>query len=82
MSEAIGEESKLTASVMDSLEGAMDQARASLRKTMRRLNRAWEDGKGGNHVLHLVLFAICLFFALYFWHKLWRILRWFLSWVF
>ena len=59
----------------------MEQARASLRKTMRRMSRAYESNKS-NHLMHLVLFAILLFFGLYSWHKLWRVLRWFLSWVF
>lgn len=46
----------------------MDQARASLRKTMKRLNRAYADSKS-NHMLYLVLFAVALFFAVFFWNK-------------
>lgn len=46
----------------------MDQARASLRKTMKRLNRAYADSKS-NHMLYLILFALALFFAVFFWNK-------------
>ena len=62
---------------MDGLEGAMEQARASLKKTMKRLGRAYTQSKS-NHMLYLVLFALALFFALFFWAKLHRVLRWIL----
>lgn len=75
VSEAISEENRLTAKVMDGLETAMDQARASLRKTMKRLNRAYADSKS-NHMLYLVLFAVALFFAVFFWNKVQRLLKW------
>ena len=75
VSEAIQEENRLTGQVMDSLEGAMDQARASLKKTMRRLGRAYEQSRS-NHMLYLILFALALFFGLYFWNRLYRLLKW------
>ncbi|KAL4447674.1 hypothetical protein ABPG75_004893 [Micractinium tetrahymenae] len=75
VSEAISEENRLTAQVMDGLETAMDQARASLRKTMKRLNRAYADSKS-NHMLFLILFAVALFFAVYFWNKVHRLIKW------
>ena len=75
VSEAIHEENRLTGQVMDSLEGAMDQARASLKKTMRRLGRAYEQSRS-NHMLYLILFALALFFGLYFWNRLYRLLKW------
>jgi hypothetical protein len=75
VSEAIQEENRLTGQVMDSLEGAMDQARASLKKTMRRLGRAYEQSRS-NHMLYLILFALALFFGLYFWNRLHRLLKW------
>lgn len=75
VSQAIQEENRLTGQVMDSLEGAMDQARASLKKTMRRLGRAYEQSRS-NHMLYLILFALALFFGLYFWNRLYRLLKW------
>lgn len=75
MSEAIGEESRLTGQVMEGLEAAMDQARASLRKTMKRLGRAYEQSRS-NHMLYLILFALALFFGVFFWNKLRRLLGW------
>jgi hypothetical protein len=75
VSEAIGEENRLTAQVMDSLETAVEQARLSLRKTMKRLGRAYRQSKS-NHMLYLVLFALAMFFAVYSWSKLSRLLKW------
>lgn len=75
MSEAIGEENRLTAQVMDSLETAMEQARLSLRKTMKRLGRAFRQSKS-NHMLYLMLFGLAMFFAVFFWSKLSRLWKW------
>ena len=75
VSEAISEESRLTGQVMDGLEAAMDAARASLRQTMRRLGLAYQQSRS-NHMLYLFLFAIALFFAVYFWSKVYRFLKW------
>lgn len=75
MSEAISEENRLTGQVMEGLEAAMDQARASLKKTMKRLGRAYEQSRS-NHLLYLVLFALALFFAVFFWNKVRRLLAW------
>ena len=60
---------------MEGLEAAMDQARASLKKTMKRLGRAYEQSRS-NHLLYLVLFALALFFAVFFWNKVRRLLAW------
>lgn len=75
VSEAISEENRLTTQVMDGLESAMEQARASLKKTMKRLGRAYEQSRS-NHMLYLILFALALFFAVYFWNRLYRLLSW------
>ncbi|KAI3429452.1 hypothetical protein D9Q98_005545 [Chlorella vulgaris] len=75
VSEAIGEENRLTAQVMDSLETAMEQARLSLRKTMKRLGRAFRQSKS-NHMLYLMLFGLAMFFAVFFWSKLSRLWKW------
>ena len=75
VSQAIGEESRLTTQVMEGLESAMEQARGSLRKTMKRLGRAYQQSRS-NHMTYLLLFAILLFFGVYFWNKVYRFLTW------
>jgi len=75
VSEAIAEENRLTSQVMEGLETAMEQARLSLKKTMKRLNRAYTQSKS-NHMLYLILFALGLFFFVYFWNRVIRLLRW------
>ena len=75
VSEAIGEESRLTGQVMEGLESAMEQARLSLKKTMKRMGRAMEQARS-NHMLYLILFAVALFFALYFWNRVYKFLKW------
>eukprot|EP00887_Chlorella_sp_A99_P003053 scaffold9.g3053.t1 len=75
VSEAIQEETRLTGQVMEGLEAAMEQARATLRQTMRKLNRAYRQSKS-NHVLYVFLFAIAMFFVVYAWARVVRLLRW------
>jgi len=75
VSSAIAEENKLQRSIADSLEEAMEKARTGLRKTMRRLNRTYEQSKS-NHILWLLLFAVGVFVLLYTWIKFYRLVRW------
>lgn len=56
-------------------EEAMEKARAGLRKTVRRLNRTYEQSKS-NHILYLLLFAVGVFTVLYTWIKFYRMIRW------
>ena len=53
----------------------MESARHALSRTIRRLDRARRDGRS-NHVLHLALFALALFFLVYFWARVSRLLAW------
>ena len=53
----------------------MDKARTSLRKTMRRLNRTYEQSKS-NHILYLLLFAVGVFILMYSWLKFYRLVKW------
>lgn len=53
----------------------MEKARAGLRKTVRRLNRTYEQSKS-NHILYLLLFAVGVFAVLYTWIKFYRMIRW------
>ncbi|XP_057797945.1 uncharacterized protein LOC131014036, partial [Salvia miltiorrhiza] len=47
------------------------KAQAGVKNNMRRLNTStiWE---GSSHVMHVILFALLLFFLVYFWSKLSR----------
>ncbi|KAL6774348.1 SFT1 [Auxenochlorella protothecoides x Auxenochlorella symbiontica] len=77
VSSAIQEENTLTKQVMDGLESAMETSRQSLKQASKRLRRAMVQSQS-NHVLYVFLFAIAVFFALYFWNKLYKLLRWIL----
>ena len=56
-------------------EEAMGRAKVGLRKTVRRLNRTYEQSKS-NHILYLLLFAVGVFAILYAWVKFYRLIRW------
>lgn len=75
VSSAIHEENKLTRQVMEGLEDAMEKARATLKKTMKRIDRAYRDSKS-KHMLYLFLFAMAAFFIVYAWTKVYRFLKW------
>lgn len=75
MSEAISEETRLTSQVMESLEAALDQARQTLRQAMKKLNRAFRSSKS-NHMTYVFVFALAIFFAVYWWNKVFKFLRW------
>ncbi len=53
----------------------MEKARTGLRKTMRRLNRTYEQSKS-NHILYLLLFAVGVFILMYSWLKFYRLVKW------
>ena len=55
----------------------MEKARTGLRKTMRRLNRTYEQSKS-NHILYLLLFAVGVFVLMYSWLKFYRLVKWIL----
>ncbi len=56
-------------------EDAMEKARATLKKTMKRMDRAYRDSKS-NHMLYLFVFALAAFFIIYAWHRVYRLLKW------
>lgn len=71
---AIGEESKQTGELINSLEGTMERAKLTMRRAMGRLNVAYRRAQS-NHMLFLLLFAIAMFTALYVLGKVYRIGR-------
>ena len=61
----------------DGVQGdALERGNAALKQGMRRLNKAYKQSKS-NHLLYLALFAIALFFGVWFFSKTYRTLRWF-----
>lgn len=75
VSTAIEEENKLTRQVMEGLDDAMEKARSSLRKTIKRIDRAYRDGKS-NHMLYLFVFALTVFFIVYAWNRVYKLFKW------
>ncbi|XP_047939002.1 bet1-like protein At4g14600 [Salvia hispanica] len=56
---------------LNQLQMTLTKAQAGVKNNMKRLNKSiiWE---GSSHVMHVVLFALLLFFLVYFWSKLSR----------
>ncbi|KAG6413326.1 hypothetical protein SASPL_126035 [Salvia splendens] len=56
---------------LNQLQMTLIKAQAGVKNNMKRLNKSiiWE---GSSHVMHVVLFALLLFFLVYFWSKLSR----------
>lgn len=75
MSRAIGEENTLQRQQAESLEELMERAKTDLKRGMRRLNRAFQQSRS-NHLLYLVVFCIAVFFLLYMWAKMYRMVQW------
>lgn len=52
----------------------MQRAQAALRRGLKKLNRSMARSKS-NHLLYLALFVVSIFFVVFFWAKIARILR-------
>ena len=52
----------------------MENAKAALRKGMKRLNRTFARSKS-NHLLYMALFIAGIFFVVIFWAKVAKLLR-------
>lgn len=75
LSQAIGEENKLSKAAAEGLEEALEKARAALSRGLRRVNRALRQGRS-NHMIYLVVFAFAVLIGVYVWAKLYRMVRW------
>jgi hypothetical protein len=53
----------------------MEKAKMALSRSMRRMNKAFEQSKS-NHLLYLVLFSFGTLFGLYFFAKIIGTIRW------
>ncbi|KDD74623.1 hypothetical protein H632_c1176p0 [Helicosporidium sp. ATCC 50920] len=58
-------------------ENVMEAARLTLRQAMKRLDRAYKQSKS-NHMIYLFVFALAMFFAVFFWSKVYRFFKWIL----
>lgn len=74
MSLQIDEEQKEQGRIINSLEDAMDRARESLKRTMVRMNVAYQRASG-SPLLVLVVFAFLLLLGVYFLAKVFRLGR-------
>lgn len=77
MSRAITEETHLSRTAAEQLEEVLDRSRVALKQGMRKLNRAFRHSKS-NHLLYLALFVVAIFLVIYFWSKVYRMIRWIL----
>ncbi|KAK9818079.1 hypothetical protein WJX72_006826 [[Myrmecia] bisecta] len=75
ISRAIGEESALQRQAAEGLEELLEKGRGAMKKAMKRLNRAYDQSKS-NHMLYLVLFILGVFFVVYMWIKMYRLVKW------
>jgi hypothetical protein len=74
MARQIGESVEENSVVTNSLEETMENAKAALRKGMKRLNRTFARSKS-NHLLYMALFVAGIFFVVIFWARVARLLR-------
>lgn len=76
VSSSIHEGNQLTGQIMESLETAMDTAKASLRQTMKRLDEVARKTKS-NHLLYVILFGLVILLGVYFWTKISKLFHYF-----
>lgn len=53
----------------------MEKARHAMKRGMRRMNKALQASRS-NHFMHLALFCLAVFFALYAWLRFYRFIKW------
>ncbi|XP_011101295.1 bet1-like protein At4g14600 [Sesamum indicum] len=68
VAQEIETEAKFQNDFLNQLQMTMIKAQAGVKNNMRRLNKSIIR-EGSSHVMHVVLFALLLFFFVYFWSK-------------
>ncbi|KAJ9166513.1 hypothetical protein P3X46_021254 [Hevea brasiliensis] len=71
VAQEIGMEAKFHKDFLDKLQMTVIKAQAGVKNNIRKLNRSIIKN-GGNHVVHVVLFALFCFFVVYMWSKVSR----------
>ncbi|WCJ35689.1 Target SNARE coiled-coil domain protein [Euphorbia peplus] len=67
----IGSEAKFQKDFLDQLQMTVIKAQAGVKNNIRKLNKSIIKN-GGNHVVHVVLFALFCFLLVYLWSKVSR----------
>jgi len=67
----IQEESRLNSQLLNNLEETFEKARANLKRTMKRVDRAFKF-TGSSHILLLLVFAIGVIMVFYIWTKIYN----------
>ncbi|XP_050214997.1 bet1-like protein At4g14600 [Mercurialis annua] len=71
VAEEISSEAKFQKDFLDQLQMTVLKAQAGVKNNIRKLNRSIIKN-GGNHIVHVVLFALFCFFLVYLWSKVSR----------
>ncbi|KAK6153271.1 hypothetical protein DH2020_012910 [Rehmannia glutinosa] len=71
VAQEIGTEAKSQNDYLNQLQMTLIKAQAGVKNNMRRLSNSIIR-EGSSHVMHVVLFALLLFFVVYFWFKISR----------
>ncbi|XP_051117814.1 bet1-like protein At4g14600 isoform X2 [Andrographis paniculata] len=71
VAQEIETEAKFQNNFLNDLQMTLIKAQAGVKNNMRRLNKSIIK-EGSNHVMQVILFALVLFFVVYFWSKFTR----------
>jgi hypothetical protein len=71
IAQEIGSEAKFQRDFLDELQMTLIRAQAGVKNNIRKLNLSIIRS-GNNHIMHVVLFALLLFFILYMWSKMFK----------
>ncbi|XP_010538206.1 PREDICTED: bet1-like protein At4g14600 [Tarenaya hassleriana] len=71
IAQEIGTEAKFQRDFLDELQMTLARAQAGVKNNIRKLNKSIIRS-GNSHVMHVVLFALLCFFALYVWSKMFK----------
>lgn len=71
VAQEIHSEASFQKDFLDQLQMTLIKAQAGVKNNMRRLNKSIVK-HGSNHIIHVVLFALFIFFILYMWSKMFR----------
>ncbi|KAG7615973.1 putative BET1-like protein [Arabidopsis thaliana] len=71
IAQEIGSEAKFQRDFLDELQMTLIRAQAGVKNNIRKLNMSIIRS-GNNHIMHVVLFALLVFFVLYIWSKMFK----------
>ncbi|KDP41447.1 hypothetical protein JCGZ_15854 [Jatropha curcas] len=71
VAQEIGSEAKFQKDFLDQLQMTVIKAQAGVKNNIRKLNKSIIKN-GGNHIVHVVLFALLCFTVVYLWSKVSR----------